>query len=83
MDAYADSTVRCFERHQAVLNFLKEAAEALPDFVQGKTVENFDQTQRSKFNVKEQVFDDDSSTVYDVACLEDLDCFSDILNRVS
>ncbi len=83
MDAYADSQVRCLESYQAVVDFLKAAAEALPDFVQGKTVEIFDAPQRSKFNIQEQVFDDDSSIVYDVACLEDLDCFSDILKRVS
>ena len=83
MDAYADSKVRCFESYPALEKFLKEAVDALPDFVQGQTIERFDAPLRLKFEVQKQVFDDESSTVCDVACLEDLDCFSDVLKGVS
>mmetsp|Transcript_54012 Transcript_54012/g.112850 ORF Transcript_54012/g.112850 Transcript_54012/m.112850 type:complete len:253 (-) Transcript_54012:430-1188(-) len=74
---------RCFERYSALIAFLSQAVNALPDFVQGKTIESFDTPHRMKFKVQQQVFDNESSTVCDVACLEDLDCFSDVLNEVS
>jgi hypothetical protein len=83
LNASAYSKGRCFTLFAALRRFIVEAVDALPDVVPGNTIQSFDAPHRLEFKVQDQVFDDEISTVCDVACLEDLDCFSDVLKEVS